>query len=74
MRGRSFRTSGVILVLVKKSRDPPFQACDSARCDGVEGMLEQLALNACRQTIPLQEHGRTEALEDMCLLLGQEGL
>lgn len=47
MHGRSFRASGVVIVFVKKSSDPLLLSSDFARCNDVEGTLEQLALKGC---------------------------
>ena len=72
--GQSFRASGVVLGVEKKSRNPPFQLLSIARCNVVEAMLEQLMLDVCWQTGPLREHSRTEALQDAEILLGQWSL
>ena len=65
------RCSRVVLVRVKKARNPLLQLRRLARLGRGYRVLEEALLDGSRQTIPLQENGRPEALQDTLLSRGE---
>ena len=63
------RCPRVVFVRVKKTRDLLFQLRRLARLGHADGVLEKLLLDGSGQIIPLQEHGRSKALQDTLLCL-----
>ena len=66
------RCSRVVLVRVKKARNPLLQLRRLARLGRGYRVFEKSLLDGSRQTTPLQENGSPEALQDT-LLSRREG-
>jgi len=64
----------VILVLVKEAGDLLLQLRHMTRLSHRSRVLEKAALDVSRKIIPLQDHCRAEASQDIFLFLGQRGV
>ena len=64
----------VILVLVKEAGDLLLQLRHMTRLSHRSRVLEKAALDVSRKIVPLQDHRRAEASQDVFLLLGERSL
>jgi len=60
--------AGVVLVIVKEAGNLLLQLYRVTRLANGSGVIEKLPLDASRQVVPLHDHGRPEALQDMLLI------
>jgi hypothetical protein len=67
--GASLRAPFVVLMSVKKASDLLLQLRRLAPLSHGSGVVEKLLLDGSRQIIPLQERGRSKALQDTLLSL-----
>jgi hypothetical protein len=59
---------GVVLVIVKEAGNLLLQLYGVTRLANGTGVVEKLPLDGSRQVVPLHDHGRPEALQDMLLI------
>jgi len=64
----------VILVLVKEAGDLLLQLRHMTRLSHRSRVLEKAALDVSRKIVPLQDHRRAEASQDVFFFLGQRSL